>query len=398
MTLQVIMTAAGAQPNPPATINAELIANVTALVPGYTASLPGSLIEDMSSTCVAAIAQIDQTRVDLINSISPYTANNLVLNQMAMASGIPSQGAVNNTSVYVVFSGPAGFVINKSFIVSDGNYQYIVQDGGIIQSGGSTLPLYALASQSGAWSVAANTVTQLKTSIQTGITVTVTNPNTGTPGGISESEENFRSRVISSWTASAQGMASFLKQTLSNVPNVQQRLVSVQQVSGGWEVICGGGDPYLVAYAIYSSLFDITRLVGSLTTARNISVSLYDYPDTYNIVFVNPPQESLGVAVTWNTTATNVVSDTAIAQAAVPAIIAYVNSIAVGQPINVFLMQETFQLAIANILPPALLTRLIFTVTINGTPTAPTTGTGIIVGNPESYFYADTTTVTVASG
>ena len=52
---------------------------------------------------------------------------------------------------------------------------------------------------------------------------------------------------------------------------VQARLVSVRQKAEGWEVICGGGDPYQVAYAIFIALFDIASLVGSTIAVTNIT-------------------------------------------------------------------------------------------------------------------------------
>ena len=65
-TLPVVLTPAGMQPTAPAVILQWLIGLVTTgqdqygntianPVPGYTANLPGSLIEDISSTDVAAI-------------------------------------------------------------------------------------------------------------------------------------------------------------------------------------------------------------------------------------------------------------------------------------------------------------------------------------------------------
>lgn len=79
MTLPIIMTSEGPQPTPATTIWQALIQAVSSQVPGYTANLPGSLIEDISSTDVAALAVIDQARVDAVNSVSPYGANASVL-------------------------------------------------------------------------------------------------------------------------------------------------------------------------------------------------------------------------------------------------------------------------------------------------------------------------------
>jgi hypothetical protein len=131
---------------------------------------------------------------------------------------------------------------------------------------------------------------------------------------------------------------------------------------------------------------------------RNVVVSINDYPDTYNIPFVNPPQQSVTMTVTWNTTAINFVSQAAVAQLAAPALIAYVNALPVGTPINLFELQTTFQNAVASILPAQLITRMVFAVNINGISVPPASGTGIIAGDPESYFYAAPTAITVTQG
>ena len=470
--LPIVMTLAGAQPTPPATLLAQLIAAVTATNPGYTANLPGTLVEDISSTDVFAVALSDQARVELVNSLTPLGANLFLLNQLGQIYGV-YQGAASNPSVYCVFTGPAGWVIAQGFTVSDGTYLYTVQDSSVIATGGTSSPVYCLATQSGSWSIPAGSVTQVVTSVQNGVTITVTNPQAGTPGGAAETEASYRARVLQAGLAASQGMPSYLKTLLSQVPDVQPRLISIQQpVTGvGWEVICGGGDPYEVANAIFQGLFDITALTGSvmsvsnitkanpgvvttvlnhgLTTGetaelsgvvgmtsvngvpytitvvdeknfsigvdtssyssyvsggvvspnpRNIGVTLYDYPDTYGITFVNPPQQTVTATVTWNTSLTNFTQQAAVAQLGAPALVAYINAIPVGQPLNLFEMQAVFGAAIANVIPPQNLTRLVISVAINGIGTSPTSGTGIIPGDPESYFEASSSAVTVTQG
>ena len=125
------ITSAGAVPATATQLRDAEIASATALSPSLTANLPGSLIEDMASTAAGALVQQDQAFVDLVNSISPYSANSFILYQLGAVYGV-QQGIGSNTSVYVTFTGLAGFVIPQGFTVSDGNYQYTVQDGGII--------------------------------------------------------------------------------------------------------------------------------------------------------------------------------------------------------------------------------------------------------------------------
>jgi hypothetical protein len=549
--LPTVLTAAGLQPQLPATLRALLLARVAATNPGYTANLPGSLIEDVASTDVGALALIDQARVEVVNSLTPFGANAFLLNQLGQMLGIPL-GLSSNTSVFVTFTGPEGFAIAKGFTVSDGNFQYVVQDGGLIGEDGNSPQLFALATQSGTWVVPAGTVVQLVTSVPPPVVLTVTNLEAGIPGADAETETSYRARVLQGNLAASQGMSRYLKTFLGKVEGVQQRLIAAQQQEGGgWMIIVGGGDPYAVANAIWTSLFDISTLVGSvllvadITTAlpavvesflnhgfvvgedvtlsdvnpsdydgdyiiwsvpdekhfglakpfaaqdiddatwsggevtlefllnhdvttgativvtgnlpveyngtfvvtdtpsattltyalvsdpgmntqlgqmaagfapfdgtgltwvsggvitpnnRNIEVTITDYPDTYLIPFVNPPQQDVTMTVTWNTTSTNFVAPASVAQLAAPALVDYVNSVAVGQPLNVLEMEAAFQAAVISVLPLGMLTRLLFAVSINGIGTSPESGTKIIEGDPESFFFSEVDGINVVQG
>lgn len=473
ISINIAVGLTGATPTPPAVIQNNLLVYLQAVNPGYTI-LPAGMIEDLLDTSIAGIQLIDQCAVDLINSLTPNDANPWLLYLLGQMYGVPI-GQDTNTSVYVVFSGPAGYFIPAGFTVGDGTYQYVVQDGGAIATGGQSQPLFCLATTTGAWAVLPNTVTTIITTIPAPYTteITVTNPNTGTPSPGPETVEDYRFRTIQAGIATAQGMPAFLKTQLENVPGVQSNLVSVKQVNGGgWEVICGGGDPYQVAGAIFKGAGDISSLVGSsigitgitnanpgvVTTnlnhglitgqanvhiagvvgmagvnggpytvtvispttfsfgvdttgsgtyvsggvvtpnARTITVNIIDPPDTYTIPFVNPPAQAVTVQLTWNTDSPNIVSSIAVAQLGAPAIAAYVAGIPVGQPINIFEMQDVFTLAIASVLDSNFLSRMVWTVSIDAVDTPPLSGTGLIYGDPESYFTCAAPNVTVAQG
>lgn len=469
------MTEDGLQPQSPSDLRAQLIARAVSYASDLTAILPASLIGDIVSTQVAGLVQIDSARVDTVNSLYPRGANAFLLNQLGQQAGV-QLGTPTNTSVYVVFTGTVGFVVGRGFIVSDGAHQYVVQDGGIVQSGGSTSPLFCVATTAGPWAVPAGTVTGFVTPPPGSVTLTCTNPLDGLPAAGAESEASYRSRVLQAGLSSAQGMPTLLKTLVGNVFGVQPRLVSPRQVAGGWQIIIGGGDPYAVAYAIFQALFDINDLTGSAISVtavtkanpgvastdlnhglvsgqsnvfvsgaagggftgvnggpytvvvidektfsfgidtsgysgsyvpdsgvvtpnpRNLSVSINDYPNTYPIPIVIPPAQSVSISLTWNTTSTNIVSATAVAQLGSQAISDYVNSIYVGQPINLFELQAVFQASISGLVEPALLSRMVFTVSINGVPTSPDAGTGLYEGDPESYFLMASSDVTVTQG
>ena len=479
ISVNLTVTAAGAQQTPPLTLWANLITLVASVNPGYTV-LPGGLIEDLASTATYAIALIDSAAVETINSLTPFAANPYILNELGAIYGV-QHGVTANTSVYVVFSGTPGIQIPLGFLVTDGNYQYQVQDGGAIGSGGQSPPLFCVATQSGSWAVPAGTVNGFVSSKPPGVVLTCTNPLNGTPSAGAQTPEEYAAQVLQAGLVSGQGSASMAKTLLAEVAGVQSRLVSCKQVNGGgWEVICGGGDPYSIANAIYSSGLDISTLVGStigitsatltnpcvITTnlfhgftngqsgvvisgaqgltgidgtwtvtttvgggitnpnnqfsiaydatggpaytgggvvtpnARNVVVNLDDYPDTYTVPFVNPPAQTVSIQLTWNTVSLNFVSDSAVSQLGTTALVNYVNSIPVGAPINLYAAEAAF---VAAVLPlfnnnAALISSMVWTVSINGVDTPPVSGTFLVYGDPESYFTLVASAVTITQG
>lgn len=394
----LLFSAAGPVPTPPATLNADLIALVASEVPGYTASLPGSLIEDMSSTATGALVTIDQARVDAVNNVTPYGANPYVLAQLGLMFGVP-QGTSANANAQVVFTGSPGYVIPPGFIVSDGTNQYSIQDGGTITSGGSSQSLYVVATNSGTFAIPPGSITTVVTSVPSPYTLTVTNPLAGVPAAAAETTEAYRSRILQAFQVSIQGEATYLKTLLLMVPGVSPRLVSVRQVGSAWQVICGGGDPYQVGGAIYAGVGQIGLLTGSsVSSLRNVTVTIVDAPDAYEIIYVNPPQQVVVCATTWNTTLPNFTASAAVDQYIIGATQAYINSIIVGQPINLLVLQEQIQLAVAPVLAPNNLTTLKFAITINSVPVSPSAGTSIIPIDPEGWAYISPSGATSVQG
>jgi hypothetical protein len=487
ISVSLTVTAQGAQPTAPSTIYANFITLVAAYDPGYTV-LPAGLVEDLASTSLYNLALVDSLCVELINSLTPYTANPFILTQQGQLYGV-AQGTDTNGSVFVVFtSNTPGFQIPLGWIVGDGTNQYVVQDGGVIESGGSSAPLFCVASTAGTFAIPANSVTTTVTQppAGSGITVTVNNPTAGTPSAGPQTEWAYRTAVLNAGLTSGTGTPSFLKTQLGEVAGVNPLYVSVRLITvpaTGWEVICGGGDPYAVANAIYASGLDLSTLVGSdnvitaasltnpcvittslfhgftngqtgvvisgamgLTgingtwtvtttgfppnqfsiaynatggpaysgggtvtpnsgTARNVTVNLNDYPDTYPVTYVNPPAQAVTVQLTWNTISPNFVSDTAVAQLGATAISAYVSGLPVGTPINTNAMGAAFIAAVAPLFTnnaasavnnaAELISELVWTVSINGVDISPVSSTYLIYGDPEGFFVCPASSVTV---
>ncbi len=387
-------------PTPVTTLRANLVSAVTAAAPGITTDLPASMIEDMVSTGTAILATIDQARVDAVNSVSPYGANAFLLPQFGSMFGI-AQGAASNTSAYVIFPstsvGPTtpGIVIPAGTLVSDGTNTYATQTATVTGSSGYTPAVLVVAVNAGSFPVPANSITQVKSALGNGIT-TCYNPNSGTPSVGAQTIQSYRQQIMQAFSSIGVGQIAYLLTQLQNVAGVIPRLTSVLQASGGWEIICSGGDPYAMAFAIYSSVLDLTSIVGSsISSSRDTTVSIVDAGNTYSVTFVTPPQQLAGISISWNTTASGFTAGPALAQAGSAAIVAYVNGIQVGQPLNLLMLTEAFQQATNSILPNSLLTTFDISITVNGTATSPTPGTSVIPGDPESYFYTTPGNVTI---
>jgi hypothetical protein len=396
--LPLLFTAAGPITTPPAVLNATLIATVAAEAPGYTV-LPGILISDMSGTATYAIATQDQARVDAVMSVSPYTANAWILAMQGAMLGVP-QGLPSNGSVFEVFTGSPGYVIPPGYVVGDDQNQYSTQDGGIVGSGGTSPPIFFVATNSGTFAIPAGSVTTIIASVPSPYTLTVTNPEAGVPALAAQTIESYRAQVIQAQQGTIQGWLTQLKTQLQLVPGVNPNLVSVIPNGSLWTVICGGGDPYQVAYAIYQGVSSISLLAGSqISSLRNIEASIYDVPDTYNIVYVNPPQVTTTVAVTWNTVLSAFTAGASVDQLIIGATLAYINGIIVGQPINLLVLTELIQAAVTPVLLPINLTTLTFVVTMNSFVVTPTAGTSIIPPpDVESYLFCSATGATSVQG
>jgi hypothetical protein len=140
---------------------------------------------------------------------------------------------------------------------------------------------------------------------------------------------------------------------------------------------------------------------GGIVTPNPINeyVSISDYPDSFVIPFVTPPQEVVNIICTWVTDSPNYVSPSAISQASIPAIVEYINSLPVGTtPINLNVLNQVFIDSIANIVAGELIIDITWIISISGVGASPSAGTQVIYGDRYSYFYTDSTQISVVQG
>lgn len=389
--LPVIYDISGPVPRTADELRQQVIATATSLSPGITTDLPGSLVEDMTSTSAGALLVCDQARVDLINSCSPYAANAHLLAQLGAMYGVP-RGKGTNTSVYVMFMGPPGFSIPKGFTVGDGTYLYSVQRDTAIPDAGQTEPLYCLATTEGTWPVPAGTVTQIKTSVPDGFDITCTNLTAGLPGSREQNYASYRAQVWQAGMFGVQGTPDCVRASLQEVDGVQENLISYRQASlGEWVVVVGGGDPFEVAYAIYKAVPDISILTNDVKNPSNAPVEkktipITVYPDTYQVPFVVPSSQNVAILITWNTASTSYIDPDGVQNASQQNIADYINAIAVGEPINILQIQDIFMKSVESLVAASLISMIQVQVGINGVIVPPAADSTLVYGDTYAYF------------
>ncbi|EAO7510486.1 hypothetical protein TX36_21150 [Salmonella enterica] len=356
----------------------------------------------MVSTSVGALVVCDQARVDLINSCSPYSANVHLLAQLGDMYGV-QKGQGTNTSVYVVFSGPPGFAIPKGFMVGDGTYTYTytVQRDTMIPESGQTEPVYCLATTGGSWAVPAGTVNQIKTSVPNTYNLTCTNLTAGLPGAQEQTFSSYRAQVFQAGMYGVQGTPDCYRIELKNVYGVQENLISYRQASlGAWVAIAGGGDPYEVAYAIYKAVPDISVLTNDVVNPSGAAVDkktipIIVYPDTYHVPFVVPSSQNVTLLITWNTASTSYIDPTGIEKAVQQSIADYINGIATGEPINIFLIRDIFLNQVKGLVSSNLVSMIDIQVGINGKIVPPATDSSLVYGDTYAYFSTSSSQIQV---
>ncbi|MGK0739971.1 baseplate J/gp47 family protein [Yokenella regensburgei] len=389
--LPVNYTIAGPVPQTTDALRQQVINTATALSPGITTDLPGSLIDDMVGSSVGALVVCDQARVDLINSCSPYSANIHLLAQLGTIYGVP-RGAGTNTSVYVVFIGPPGFPVPKGFTVGDGSYTYTVQRDTMIPESGQTIPVYCLATTEGTWAVPAGSVNQIKTSVPDEFKVTCTNLTAGLPGAAEQDYASYRAQVMQSGMFSVQGTPDCYFAGLKQVYGVQENLLSYRQAAlGRWVAVVGGGDPYEVAYAIYKAVPDISILTNDVSNPSGApvekkTIAITVYPDVYQVPFVVPSSQNTTILITWNTASMGYIDPDGIAKAVQENVAAYINGIGVGQPVNIFEIQDIFMHSVSGLVTPSLVSMIDIQVAINGVIKPPAAGSSLVYGDTYAWF------------
>ncbi|MDJ7650287.1 hypothetical protein LEA49_21155 [Salmonella enterica] len=238
----------------------------------------------------------------------------------------------------------------------------------------------------------AGSVNQIKTSVPSDYEITCTNLTAGLPGAAEQNYASYRAQVMQAGMYGVQGTPDCYRTELKLVYGVQENLLSYRQATlGRWVAVVGGGDPYEVAYAIYKAVPDISILTNDVSNPSGApvekkTIAITVYPDVYQVPFVVPSSQNATILITWNTASTIYIDPDGIAKAVQQNIADYINAIAVGQPINIFEVQDIFLSSVSGLVAPSLVSMIDVQVGINGVIKPPDAGSSLVYGDTYAYF------------
>jgi hypothetical protein len=101
------------------------------------------------------------------------------------------------------------------------------------------------------------------------------------------------------------------------------------------------------------------------------------------------------MTVTWQSISPNYVANATIAGLAQPSIASYINSIAVGQPMNILQISDAFTSVLPTSIPESSISLLAFQIYVDGILSVPSGN--LIYADPESSFTISNANINVVN-
>lgn len=312
---------------------------------------PADLQNNLIDTSLADLLQYEDMMSTLFNAYSPAFANKEIFRKFAESVGLRAKQEFK-AQVTLTFKGKFGDLIPKNCIVSPKNeksVQFLTADAAIL---GTTGEASVLAYSETANQFQPDTITEIKSALSDGITVT--NKSASLKYIPAETEEQLMKRAQAKMRSARLGGKLYATSLLNSIEGVDPRLVAfyninveqtVQDTSlfvKGIEAVIGGGRDEEVALALYKSFLETQKLVSSPSsneTNRTAQVTVYVNNNPEEILFTRPKLVEVGLKL-FLTFSSSLSSPIAIQNLTVETITNYVNSLQVGIPISQYALIE----------------------------------------------------------
>jgi hypothetical protein len=300
--LNTFFSSTGYIATPIQTIFSNLKTALSSVAPTTTNDLlryAGSLQNNLAEMCTLVLAEVEQAKIDAMNSFSPAKTNETMTLAQAEMLGL-NQGLLYRTGAFVRFNGIAGLKIIKGTLVADSQYKYeTIQDLTLDSYGAGVVWCEALVD--GAWAIDIGTINQLATSLGN-YTVTVFNDAAGIPSQGAEPIEVTRSRVHLVYNTPVIGSKNAIKSALMAV-GVKENLISMP--ASPFRVIIGDFDLFdskQLANTVYDSGLFFPALNGKQGLGTTQSIAIISPPNTHIINLVSANKMVIYATVLWGLT------------------------------------------------------------------------------------------------
>lgn len=269
-------------------------------------NLPSSIQNNLIDESAIIVNEFEDMIVNLMNGISPAYANDFIIEQLGSAFGIKRKNKAKQ-NVMLEFEGLAGVIIPAGTQVgsADGQYTFSTITQGIIKADGKAI-INAEAEDYYDKIIDANTLNVMITNILN--VNSVNNLNASSEPILEENFSDYRTRVQNRMKANRNGTAATLYDNLLNVKGVSSRLITYRLdsklIDGArlytMEVVCGGGDDYEVAEAIFNSLLlteSLTSAPSDNDTKRTIKKNVVFNEIEFPISFTRPLIKNISINV-----------------------------------------------------------------------------------------------------
>lgn len=126
------------------------------------------------------------------------------------------------------------------------------------------------------------------------------------------------------------------------------------------------------------------------------NVTLYDGADSYDIVFIVPLVQTIGLDITWSEVASASDSDGLIGPLAQSAATDYVNSLSTGATFSLLALRYSILQQLSGLVSISSLTRFDISVTVDGVAVEPTEGEYLVTLDSLSYPLTSPSSITVS--
>lgn len=338
----------GYQPSTSQEILENLINDVKAQIPDFE-NIPQELRGNLLLEGAVFEVYVENLLTPIFNFSSPSLANQTFFEFFANERGLRRKGAYKS-QVDLKFSGEAGTLIPKGLEVTTqaGGITYKTFEEAFIPTTGEIIVL----AYSDSDSIPPIAIGDLNKLVLT-LPLTVTNTSEPTQPQEGESFDAFKKETQARWRNPKNASYEGLLNAISRIEGVDNRSIGYRlkevtedgKTYDGINLLIGGGDPLIIAQAIYKNGGLIAKKYVSQPsggeTSRTISQNLNIYGNTHTYNFTRPKQINLGIKANVSFTAITSSSES-IKQLTKEKMTNFINTLPVGSKLNPLALESVF--------------------------------------------------------